>query len=367
MKVEAHHEFGPSSLDLYQECPGAYFIGKLAPEPVETTDADMGTNLHAAVADRAVYDKLESVSDQELVERCWTFERDLLKTISDTEPSQGYTEERVEYRDPANGSVVFFGTCDRVVVFDELRRAVIIDWKFGTRRVKAPEHNMQMKAYALAVQQSFNVDSVDVSIYQPRIRWESKAVFTRDALRLIHGRILSIIRSARSVDCLELRPGSHCLRCRAKLICPAYQRALQAEEDSARGIDWESGISDAALAKLFRWTRGLKVFIREVEASTLARAKELDADGATVDGIGVKTRRGTRFVSDVKSVLDWVFRDWGRLGGSVSVSVSKVEKAFVDEYRTLHSGASTKEARAAFNSWAEGIVERKPDSLVLDS
>lgn len=133
------------------------------------------------------------------------------------------------------------GTGDVVLVHRRLRRAAIMDLKYG-RGVKVPQDSPQLKNYLLMVAVSLDVpggwDAVGTRVLQPRVpggmddvdvAWFDPNELLTDFL----GTLVEAMEGALEPDA-PLVPGPHCRWCPAKASCPALRaEALSIAEEAS--------------------------------------------------------------------------------------------------------------------------------------
>ena len=306
----AHHEFGPSTLNSTERCPG------FANEQGESPAARMGTRLHAAL-ETGDPGSLEDDYEKLLFDMVMDAVAEIRTIWYGDNPVEEHREARVGIDVGLPGDLNPFGTADRIMV--GAGRAVLIDYKFGRVPVAHAATNVQGIAYAAGVMQMFpQVAAVEVYFLQPRLDEVSHATFTRDALPAMVLRIRNIISKAveargclgRGMDPGTLRPdASTCIYCRNIARCHAVA-GLMAETTSAyepdmpplpagsvHGSDMDDPAVFAALlprvAVAEKWAAGMR-----------QRGQEFARNAIKVPGYEAVERQGRRTVTGPLAAAD---------------------------------------------------------------
>lgn len=229
--ARGHHEFGPSKLNAFAACPGYR-----PREGGTSVAAEEGTALHEwmdKVALHAIATGSEFVpalstlvrgaglADEEYnwlrtcAEQVDTFLRKVNRA-----GMQFHNELRIEVTRP-DGTVVNFGHLDLLLTWDEGRKGVLFDYKFGWIPVPAAKENLQGINYALGVMQQFPaLKVVGVMFVQPKLQQVSMAMFGRDDMDAMLRQIDEVISTALNPNA-ALRPNPYCDYCRKAGTCPA--------------------------------------------------------------------------------------------------------------------------------------------------
>lgn len=208
---DTHHPFSPSTLQRLSLCPGSYRMQKDIPEPAKSSDAIEGTMLHDAIATGNDI----NLNDEQLmfVELCNKFIVALLRDDDIVVMKEKHLEVK------SDGDILTCGTADVVIIHGD-RTADVIDWKFGRNPAPDAHNNYQLAAYALGVFQEYDLESVTVHIYQPRLYVHTSYTF-RDPVSILHN-IKFIIDRAKREETLTLCASEQaCRYCRAASTCPA--------------------------------------------------------------------------------------------------------------------------------------------------
>jgi hypothetical protein len=140
------------------------------------------------------------------------------------------------------------GTPDQVYIWLPRKTALVVDLKSGFAVVERAELNMQLRGYAVLVADNYELEHIYVAILQPRL-WSPS-----ERITLAHYEMADVARARKQID--DILDGTEkpdaplvageeqCRFCRAKLVCPAFQRAL--------GLPLASFKTEAELSKAKR-------------------------------------------------------------------------------------------------------------------
>lgn len=213
-KKEKHHPFSPSALQRRKYCPASYRVEKDLKD-VENEYSRKGTYMHERIAQAINVGhrfKAKTDEEQEIVTK-------VINYINSTLGSARFfhTEERLEYKSE-KGNVLYYGTSDLVAMSAD-GLLTVFDWKTGKGVVPSARNNLQLKAYALAAMQTYNVESCQVCVFNPVNGQNSTYIFT-DKNSLVR-EIIDIINAC-LVDNPPFAPGSQCRFCLGAVhdVCP---------------------------------------------------------------------------------------------------------------------------------------------------
>lgn len=118
---------------------------------------------------------------------------------------------------------LFRGHPDRVLIYPKQKIAVIIDRKFGYKKVQPAELNLQLRAYICMVAEVYECDRYYGSIVQPRFSDKAfSARYTRKDIVKSRAEIIASWNEAHKPDAKRFASAMACDFCRAKAICPEY-------------------------------------------------------------------------------------------------------------------------------------------------
>lgn len=277
----SHAILSPSSSERWLTCaPSAQLEAK---EPYSTSVyADEGTLAHrlceliiqhkiGKVLNKTFNKHLKEIEAHELYtgemyDYCDSFAVFVLEKFNSIPNAHIFTEDRV---DLTRWIPQGFGTVDIRIIGGNMLH--IIDFKYGKGVPVFAEDNSQLKVYALGAYEEmshiFNIDYIEMTIYQPRIDSVTSSTVTAKWLLkwaetvLVPGAKLAYEGGG------EFVPGSHCGFCRVKHKCKALAKhnlelakeafkepAFLSPEEIAEIVlkekqftDWISSVSEHAL------------------------------------------------------------------------------------------------------------------------
>lgn len=314
----AHSLCSPSSAHRWVHCVGAPVFESFYPDE-ESTFAQEGTNAHALAAYLLAPKNNPAPEEGAVPPENVDFVQEYVDFVR--EHTAGAKVFRIEH--PLCISQVTHepdarGTADCLaIVDDELR---IIDLKFG-RGVKVDaQENDQLIIYALAALDEFSlleeINTVEMTIHQPRLGHVSQAVYTVEELEAKREHyaeraesVLTLreqVKTGAPIPFVVLKPTEKgCKFCKAKAECPALARFLT----EATGI--EVGVppvdvfpqilldDGALLAKKLSSLDRLEAYANAIRT----RAMERLSNGQPVPGYKlVQGRKGARRWADESAV-----------------------------------------------------------------
>lgn len=246
-----HSPVGPSSLDRAIHCPGSVTATE-GMEDVSSEYANEGNFAHyiTELARNESKDAVEYLNrtsedtpwrkdngepficDREMV----TAVQDYIDFIDQFGEGDAFVEQRVTYDAWMDNG---WGTSDHILLQPELKRCVIIDFKYGKGIQVNAKHNTQLKGYALGVFQDwgelYDIDEFILCISQPRIsghrdQWtistEKLLKWAEDVLEPAGERIYE--------DEPVFKAGGWCQWCKIKQVCS--ERAAMVRDSVMVGI-----------------------------------------------------------------------------------------------------------------------------------
>jgi hypothetical protein len=174
------------------------------------------------------------------------------------------------------GETVTEGTPDLVALLDDGTR-VTIDWKTGRPdNVPAPDDNLQLMAYGLAVSRgaAFKTALVFLSGDRYEARWSE--VYRPQDHPAVYARVLKAA-SAKP----EANPGDHCGACYQRLFCPSWQSRLQtalAVIDKTGDLTVDDKVASALIQRVYAVREAAEL------AENLVKAHVRGGGACIVDG-----------------------------------------------------------------------------------
>lgn len=164
------------------------------------------------------------------------------------------------------------GTPDLFGVIQEMKHAILIDWKSGWLDVPPPESNLQMIAYAIMLVEIYEVDTVECHLVQPRLTQIKSFVFNKAFLEPFVLEIENIIKESEQPNA-PLTTGSWCKDCFGAMRCRAFSGEIRkfTEILFPEKIGFEKDLSvEEALRKALPFVKAFNRISTNVE--TLAKA-----------------------------------------------------------------------------------------------
>jgi hypothetical protein len=299
---------GGSTAKRVIACPGSVTLVQQMPPKPSSKYADEGTLLHNAIADvlgqgtppashiGASYQGVtltEELHAEKLIPA--------LRALDEVDPHREMefqVEAVVGFGDALPG---VFGSADLIGRIG--RRAVVLDWKFGSGVAVDVEENAQAMFYAAAAMRTDatrwafkGVEEVELIIVQPAHaphhikRW----VTTPGRILNFERELFVAVKTALLPDA-PLASGDHCRWCAAKPVCPLLTGAVdRALHTSVKALDADQIAAYVANADL------LETWIADVRAL----AQTMMEQGVRLPGYKLVPKRGTRKWLNEERALD---------------------------------------------------------------
>lgn len=303
-----------------------------------------------------------------------------------TEVHRERTVHVVSLRDRAP---VTWGHFDLLVVINDV--GILVDWKFGSVAVEPADTNRQGFAYAAgALQKWFGLQKLGVIFAMPRLRWVTKAMFTRRDLETLVGTVEGIVRAAErmavrfdrdaaSIRPDELNPGSACTYCTRAAECPGFLSKLQVAAPKFGGLPAPQDFNLDAIdtpqkaAVAHAWAHFLEEKLGSVKKKCLEIAKLNGGSLSAVDQEGNEIvfkvyRRGVdRTLGQAPLVADclspWVAPE--QILAAADLALGRLEDIVVPAMQDQDESLSKKDAkeRLASHLEAHGLLSRPDGSI----
>jgi hypothetical protein len=299
---------GGSTAKRVIACPGSVTLVQQMPPKPSSKYADEGTLLHNAIADvlgqgtppashiGASYQGVtltEELHAEKLIPA--------LRALDEVDPHREMefqVEAVVGFGDALPG---VFGSADLIGRIG--RRAIVLDWKFGSGVAVDVEENAQAMFYAAAAMRTDatrwafkGVEEVELIIVQPAHaphhikRW----VTTPGRILNFERELFVAVKTALLPDA-PLASGDHCRWCAAKPVCPLLTGAVdRALHTSVKALDADQIAAYVANADL------LETWIADVRAL----AQTMMEQGVRLPGYKLVPKRGTRKWLSEERALD---------------------------------------------------------------
>jgi hypothetical protein len=352
-----HHEFGPSCLRRRELCPGSVYEERDLPD-ISNPASERGTRLHNLIAESikaGFVQKCDSEEDFHIVVDMYEY----FELVSGHDANLKYAPElRLFFGD--DKGVLFFGTCDVLIINEQEKRGVIIDWKTGFKEVDSAEDNIQGLGYAVCAMQMYNLESVTVVFYNPVIHQKTEYTFERNLSLFNHvQQVISDSKNGKG----NLKPGEEqCMYCKAALhgTCPAFRGiATELYEVAKRQpLEMISTMPDSTLVDVVEKGKLISKLADAAEKELKDRCEK----SGEVCGYFLKEVSGGREADDLKGL-------WGMLKPELNqedflscckVSIPSLEKQFIKA-----TGSPVKEGKERFADLTADYITEKPARKML--
>lgn len=310
--VTAHSRVvGGSTAKRVINCPGSVALCATMPPQPSSKYADEGTLLHNIISevletDKAPIDFLgtkynDVVFTQQLLEDKLFPALDLLDEVDPKKEMEYATETRVGFGDFLPD---VFGSTDLLGRIG--KRAIVLDWKFGSGVAVEAEENQQLMFYAAAAMRTPEVqwvfdgaEEIEMIIVQPPEikRW----VTNKERIAAFENELKHAVKLAQKPDA-PLQHGDHCRWCTAKPVCPQMTGAVE------RALALAVGNLDAVqIGHFLNQADVLEQWITDLRALTHTM---LEA-GAVVPGWKLVAKRATRQWANEEQAVKELFTSLG--------------------------------------------------------
>lgn len=296
---DEHAEYNPSSLSLFERCPG-YLNRKDETNPI----AERGTRIHKAL-EKDDLSGLDLEKERPVAQMMKDFVEGLLADMLPAKPEVDLREIKLHI--DLGGGITTFGTCDRAFKF--AKQLIVADYKSGFLEVDDAEVNAQAWAYVIGFFQRFaDVEEIVFWFIIPNRNQVSTHTFTRADLPNMILRLNTIIMKAKAADPASFSPQQElCCYCARQAICPALASKVAALAGKIRpsivlpknptvSID---RIDD--IPKLLHLAPIVEAWAKEVRAEALRLTLE---EGVAIKGFKRLERATPRAVNSVIGTYD---------------------------------------------------------------
>lgn len=340
-------------------CPGSWNAERKCPHDEESEDAAMGTMLHACMEQGTTP---EDPEDAEAVAWCREMEKALYEKHLGMKENwtdvPKVREVRLFERDR-----LFSGKPDMVAV--GVRKAFVVDYKFGRIPVSPAECNLQLSALAVLVMDMFKegaADEVFVCILQPYASRKEPAVcrYTRESVEQARAFFRACIEQAQD-EHAPLKPSEKaCRYCRAQSSCPAVKLALVQVTSGDLTASWEQW-SPEKRREAYDLAQLAKKWAASVEAKVKADLKaELE-----IPGLCLTSGKKAFTVTDAAAafqILNGLFPDGitaQAFTGCCKVGITDLDKLVHAVRKAADAGAKVAESKDWLRKTLAGCAEVK--------
>lgn len=335
---------GGSTAKRVINCPGSVALVAQSPIRDSSTYADRGTLLHNAITEildtgcepeslTGMTYESEVLTDELVLDKLFP----ALAALEEIDPDgemEIATETVVSFGEYMPG---VFGSADLLGYLPSIKRAVVLDWKFGDGVVVEAEENPQGMFYTAAGLRTpaaawvfENAVDVEIIIVQPPAvkRW----VTNLKRIRTFELQLKRAVKASEKWDA-PLKQGDWCRFCPAKPTCPLFTGAV----DRALKIQVEAVDRDM-VGKYLGNADLLEIWIKDLRAL----AFEMLGAGVAVPGWKLVEKRGTRkWIGDelvMQALLDIGATADEYMEPSTLKSPAQVEKALKPRQLVLPEG-----------------------------
>lgn len=217
----------PSNLRRRKLCPGSARLEKGCTD-VDTEDARRGRLFHRYWTNPNYERALLTPDERDLLQRADQLHGDVLGVLNMDGAPAMHVEETIT---GLHGRLT--GTPDLVYLWPQARAALVEDLKSGFAVVERAELNLQLRGYAVLAVENYSkapLDTVYVSILQPRLWSPSErttlAQYSMADIGKAAHEINGIIDRTEDPKAPLIAGEEQCRFCRAKLLCPAFRKAI---------------------------------------------------------------------------------------------------------------------------------------------
>lgn len=300
----AHAKYNPSSLGMYEKCPG--FKNREG----TNAQAEMGTRSHKALETDAVQTLPEK--ERPMAQICKDYIDGLMQERLPATPDKDLREVRLSI--DLGGDIKTFGTCDRLLVYG--KHGEMLDFKFGRLSITDAEFNAQAWAYVIGAfqRESLQLETITFTFLIPYQDEISSHTFKRSELPAMILRLNTVIRRAMEMgDDLQgnftlLNPQPElCEYCAQQARCPAIAaRALKVAQNLGTGLPVPANLTVSAdrpddIQHLLRLAPILENFAAQIKADALRVNLE---DGVDIPGFVRQERSTPRKITSVLGAYD---------------------------------------------------------------
>ncbi len=301
---EEHALLSASSAHRWLMCPPSA-VASTVYEDKPTDYAAEGTKAHevaAAILSHVGLDNVEGYT-KEMVRHAEGY-RDYIMELKESDDAVVLVEQRVDYSPWVPDG---FGTCDCIIIQGNLLR--IVDYKYGVGVPVSAVDNPQMKLYALGALNdygfAYDVQNVEVHIYQPRIGNISSDKFTVNELLAWADTKLKPTAAQAAKGKGKYEAGPHCK------FCPHAAKCRKLAAVCKKKIE---GKVTATVPVLAPWEVAEILELEPIISLWLKRVKAYALDtllnGGEIPGYKVVEGRSLRDWADTQRVVE-VLRDNG--------------------------------------------------------
>lgn len=212
-----------SGLERLKKCRGSRLLEKELTNYEESEIANAGTLIHNCLAGIANPDMLDEQgrfayevcieSEDVIKNQTYNYSQEVISRLKIS------GEERLWLYDE-NGVPILSGAFDKLYIDPVTNSALVVDYKTGYKAQTDPAKNIQLRAYAVLVWQTYGIETVTVALIQPNCKpLYAKCQYTLPDLKLALKEIRHILLTAQNPLAIRTPGEKQCEYCRAKGVC----------------------------------------------------------------------------------------------------------------------------------------------------
>lgn len=339
-----------SSAQRYALCPGSFMLEHSVQEPDTTgADAQIGNRIHGFLAgDEVTLDETE----QHVADFCRIQEIDLVKTVFPFQEGLYITRERRFWAFDDDFQKSWSGKPD--VVYHDSTRALVIDYKTGRGAVEPAVGNLQLRALAVLVNNSFgSFSEITVAIIQPLAGEPTTCTYGAGDLVRAGIEINRLMSDIRKPGQPRNPSADACKYCRAKGICPE----AQAEVNKLPTLVPRDGLEIVMTHEQIAEFLAKAPLAEAVIESVRGKARRMLEAGHAIPGWKLKPGSVRETIIQPETVFGRFVEAGGtqaQFVGAISITKTKLREAV-----KVATGRKGKELDAAVEAILDGCTESK--------
>lgn len=298
-----HAPFSPSSLKYVAGCSG--YEGRSGTNAA----AEKGTRIHEALEVRdpsALHDEDEVLIYEAIVEQEEAY-------ITKFAQGSEYKEENEIVLDVDLDSTKTWGTCDRLITFDN--KAILADYKTGISEIDPPRKNWQARAYTVGAFQRYpELEEITFVFYIPVRNEVLEGKFTREELPILVKQVADVIRNGEKVrpqwdggypEADALSPSVNCRFCKHEDYCPslgglAVEIVQRISGESLPKEDIQDPTDPNTVEHLYTVAKVVENWAKRIKERAVTLAKE----GMEFENLKLRSMGATRKCTDNIKLID---------------------------------------------------------------
>lgn len=335
-----------SSFGRYSLCAGSYQIGLLVPPDEGGPAAQLGVDVHAALAGGKVENLTEE--GENLYNLCEHYLRKVQCEVMPAAVSfQSMVEQRLWWGDEWSGQA------DRIDLWEQ--NALVVDYKTGRGEVEPAERNLQLRGLAVLAKRRFpNLKKIFVAIIAPMAGGVTLAEYDEEALAAATEEVLELIKTISEEHAPRTPAPSACKYCPARAVCPEVAEKALALPDSPAPVT----LTTEKLSELLLVAEYVEDYIMALRME----AKNRLTQGVPVKGWYMKDGAKKRAIENPTAAYNILADKMSPedFAGACSVSVPSLEKAYAKA-----TGLKGKAAKEAFEAELAPVITSKQNASSL--